>query len=669
MKLFSGKKLNCLIAITILMGVVFPFCYSLAQTTATSAIPQDSGEDQSMKFGVSGWLAKWIVYPILLVLIEIMKLFLEISGKILNWVLSPDFNRLPLTRGGIVDIGWAVLRDFANMFIVIILIVIGFATILKIETYGVKKLLPKLVLVALLINFSKVIAGVVVDSSQIFMLYFLSPIHDATKDSGGAVLNLFKGAQLHALLSTLPKEISESTHVSEGIYKAASAAFVVVFLALAAVAFFYLAIILVTRIIYIWILVIVSPLAWVASIIPQGQSYWKKWWTRFLRECFLGVVIAFFVWMAIYLASMLTLISRGEPPKGSESLSSALSPLKGESITYTGGNAMFGDMSLMLIYVVVIAFLYIAVHIARTQSNELAKFAIDRTTNIGKSLMGMAGGLARGGARAGLQGVRRKMQERMEGSQWLQNHPKVSKLLNIVPGLGLGARMGAKIEAGKEVDEQKRLLVAANIPPEQLAQLSKGAVVTKDGRRRKAAAIELLAEKNLLTATGVVATTDANGVALTADQIANAGRQLAETIKRLGGNANAIFKSRPDWLDDPIKITQNIQRRTGADKANFDVAALDNTNVLAALTPEHWKAISASGSDVMINKVLSKLATINQTNSGLASDIAQSFLHGKGYFVDPSLPMTFTAPVNPGPGNNITIDFTDRNLGAKSQTF
>lgn len=647
MRLFSNKKFNCLIIAVILASVFLPI-FSFAQTTTTS---NEKKQNQDMDFEALGWLAKWIIYPLLRFLIVIMRLFMEISGRILNWVLSPEFNRLPLTYGGIVDIGWKVLRDFANMFIVLILIVIGFATILRIETYGVKKLLPKLVLVALLINFSKVIAGAVVDASQIFMLYFLTPIHEATKDSGGAVINLFRGAQLDFLLTTLPKDISKDAHVDPGIYKTASAAFVVAFLGLAAVAFFYLAIILVARIIYIWILVIVSPLVWVAGIIPQGQKHVKNWWTRFLKECFLGVVVAFFVWMAIYLASMLSAIRQGVA--SNDPLSRSINSVKNESISYSGGNMMFGDMSLLLIYVVVIAFLYIAVHIARTQSNELAKFAINRTTAMGQKLMGMASGLARGGAKAGLQGLRRRMQQRIEGSEWLQKHPGWGRLLNIVPGLGLGARVKAQIEAGKETDEQKRLLVAANIPPDQLAQLAKGAAVTKEGRRRKAAAIELLAEKNLLAA---------RGLAQTADE----GRALAETLRRLGGNANAIFKSRPDWLDtakNPNAIQENMQRRTGADRANFDVAALQNQDVLRALSSDHWDAIKIHGTDELKNTITSKLGEIKQINQNTANYIGRNILYNRGLPVDATQSIDYSAPINSN--MNVMITYTDRNTGRR----
>jgi hypothetical protein len=70
--------------------------------------------------------------------------------------------------------GWVIVRDLSNMFFVVILLVIAFATILHIENYNYKKWLPKLILMAVLINFSKTICGLLIDVAQIVMLTLLT---------------------------------------------------------------------------------------------------------------------------------------------------------------------------------------------------------------------------------------------------------------------------------------------------------------------------------------------------------------------------------------------------------------------------------------------------------------------------------------------------------------
>ena len=54
-----------------------------------------------------------------------------------------------------VVIGWLMVRDVANMFFVVALLVIAFGTILGLEQYEWKKTLLKLILAAIFINFSK----------------------------------------------------------------------------------------------------------------------------------------------------------------------------------------------------------------------------------------------------------------------------------------------------------------------------------------------------------------------------------------------------------------------------------------------------------------------------------------------------------------------------------
>ena len=55
--------------------------------------------------------------------------------------------------GEAVDIVWRVIRDLSNMFFIIVLIVIAFATMLKLEAYKWQRMLPKLLAMAILINF------------------------------------------------------------------------------------------------------------------------------------------------------------------------------------------------------------------------------------------------------------------------------------------------------------------------------------------------------------------------------------------------------------------------------------------------------------------------------------------------------------------------------------
>src|SRR3989339_945464 len=90
------------------------------------------------------------------------------------WLLMilAQYNNFIHEKG--VVTGWTALRDLANMFFILILLIISFATIIRAQGYGYKQTLSRLIIVAILINFSRMIVGVLIDFSQVIMLTFVS---------------------------------------------------------------------------------------------------------------------------------------------------------------------------------------------------------------------------------------------------------------------------------------------------------------------------------------------------------------------------------------------------------------------------------------------------------------------------------------------------------------
>jgi len=98
-------------------------------------------------------------------------------GYVLTVILTVLINVASFNN--IIDVpavvtGWVIVRDLCNMFFVLILLVIAFSTILRRENYSLKKALPKLIIAAVLINFSRTIFGLITDFSQVIMMTFVS---------------------------------------------------------------------------------------------------------------------------------------------------------------------------------------------------------------------------------------------------------------------------------------------------------------------------------------------------------------------------------------------------------------------------------------------------------------------------------------------------------------
>ncbi|MFA6194848.1 MAG: hypothetical protein WC719_03860 [Patescibacteria group bacterium] len=186
-----------------------------------------------------------------------------------------------------VRLGWVIVRDICNMFFVVVLLIIAFGTILHLENYSYKKWLPKLILMAVLINFSKTICGLMIDAAQVVMLTFVN----AFKDVGGANLTDILG--LSNIVTMAKDDSSMSLWTVVGAYVLG-----IIYLLVAVVVIVTMMMMLVMRLVMIWIYVVLSPAAYLLSAFPGGQKYASQWWSEFTKNLVVGPVLAFFIWLS-----------------------------------------------------------------------------------------------------------------------------------------------------------------------------------------------------------------------------------------------------------------------------------------------------------------------------------------------------------------------------------
>ncbi len=196
-----------------------------------------------------------------------------------------------------VQLGWTLLRDVANLGFLIITLVIAIATILRIQSYNLRALLPKLLMMAVLVNFSRLIAGLLIDGSQIVMLTFLRAFA-AAGDLGSAILAMLQVN--HFYNDTLSQgTISSVGATADLVFAAISSLILAVIFSFVALAIIFLfATVLLVRIVMLWFLTIVSPLAFAAAALPQTQGISKQWWSEFVRYLLIGPCVAFVLWLS-----------------------------------------------------------------------------------------------------------------------------------------------------------------------------------------------------------------------------------------------------------------------------------------------------------------------------------------------------------------------------------
>ncbi len=241
---------------------------------------------------VAGATGDAVVSALLSIPIGLSGFFSFLGTTLLNAVITLAISNTEYTKNGAVNIGWPIVRGLANMVIVISLIAIALAMILRLEMFGDrKKALVKLIIAALLINFSLVICGIVIDASNIFMKYAL---YGGQKSGGTTVADFISKNELETFKELLGKAGSNPSTL-DSIARAAGTTF---FFAMKGAISFLFAFLFLFRIFALWILVILSPLAFASVVLPQTKSMiFDKWINNFLQWCFIGGIGAMFIYI------------------------------------------------------------------------------------------------------------------------------------------------------------------------------------------------------------------------------------------------------------------------------------------------------------------------------------------------------------------------------------
>lgn len=223
------------------------------------------------------------------IILAIAGFFIKITVFILTFVITlAGYNGYLDSTA--VNVGWVMIRDVTNMGFVVILLVIAFGTILGLEQYEWKHLLGKFVFAAILVNFSRTICGVVIDLAQVIMTTFVNGI---AATAGGNLINAFQLNKILELSDGVTPQVSGSA-IAQFIAAVGGVTFAAMVMAVMLV-FLYM---LVGRVISLWILIVLSPFAFVLSILPSTEEYASQWRSKFISEVITGPVLVFFVWLS-----------------------------------------------------------------------------------------------------------------------------------------------------------------------------------------------------------------------------------------------------------------------------------------------------------------------------------------------------------------------------------
>lgn len=219
-----------------------------------------------------------------------------VSG--MGWIICPVINGItmlndfmwglatillkvnPLMQSDPVYEAWGIIRNIANVAFVISFLIIIFSQLTGagISNYGVKKLLPRLLICAVLVNISFVLMQLAVDVANILGAGLFDLLTSITPNVQGATWGmLFKnivGLGSVGALSALGVTLAGGP--------AAALWMLGPIVIMGALGFLAALLTLIFRQAVIPVLAVMAPLAFVAYLLPNTESWFKKWSSLFM---------------------------------------------------------------------------------------------------------------------------------------------------------------------------------------------------------------------------------------------------------------------------------------------------------------------------------------------------------------------------------------------------
>ena len=197
-----------------------------------------------------------------------------------------------------IYLAWVIMRNISNVAFIVAFLVIIYSqlTSIGISNYGVKKMLPRLVIAAVLVNLSFTICAILLDLSNIAGYAF----QDAFMGIKNTISTVGENTGVGWTWSEVIVMILSNGALAGGVVATVAMGAELLPLALSALVGIGLVLLLVLLIMaarqaLIVILIIISPLAFVCYLLPGTEKWFKKW-----RDLFLTMLVFFPAFAVIF---------------------------------------------------------------------------------------------------------------------------------------------------------------------------------------------------------------------------------------------------------------------------------------------------------------------------------------------------------------------------------
>ena len=181
---------------------------------------------------------------------------------------------------------WQKMRDFVNISAVVVFMVLVLANLFGIRpnTYSIKKALPRALLALVAVNLSYVIAIFVMDNARLVtdIIGGLFDFKDVTD---------FQFVEFSRFLQVNPDSVRDQFTLTVQIILCG------IFMFMMILPLFAITAALVMATVMIWLLLAVSPLAYLGLMVPGQDQIWRYWWKSFITLLLIPIKITFILGM------------------------------------------------------------------------------------------------------------------------------------------------------------------------------------------------------------------------------------------------------------------------------------------------------------------------------------------------------------------------------------
>jgi len=351
-------------------------------------------------------------------LVTVSAWILQIVGVLFNWLVyytviayGDSVNGFLTTQvlDGISKT-WTVFRDISNILIIGLFTFIALSIILGLKQFDAKRMIARVLIIAILINFSLLFTKMIVDGSNFFAYQFYTAVgtlgtapannqfpgaatvvdQSVTFTQDGVAGKFIRFMGISSIGNTFTSLRDGADNADNGFIALLHGIFAATVLLGAAAVLAYGCVLLVTRAIVIVFLLITSSLAFASFLIPQfstsgiGDKYgWNAWWSALIRSAVFAPLLMMFLWATLAVAS-------------------AIQPAGGTLGGLLQNPSGAGNLSALFAYIIVLGLLFASLKISSSFAGTIGGF------NFGTGLAKMAGlapiALTAGVAGAGLRG-------------------------------------------------------------------------------------------------------------------------------------------------------------------------------------------------------------------------------------------------------------------------